>query len=430
MKRVLIISYFFPPISNMGSHRILRFVRHLREVGWEPIVLTGKLTTGPLCDQRLLEKVPKDLEIERIDSVDLTELWAKVARRREGTPATPTGETAPIKTQSLTTFLNRWVMIPDKCFPWIRPAARAGERLIRERNIQAIYSTADPLSDHLVALRLARRTGLPWLAEFRDLWLGSPYFARSHPTPVHRAIHARLERRVVTGAAAVVCLSRGIERYFSSAYPNRRTSILYNCFDPEEYGNGSVSASEKFTILYAGALYSSRSPEPFFAGWARFLTEQRLPPDAAKFVILGGSPDIDLAAMAKRHGIEQSVHLAGRVSHAEALRGMQGATALLAVQSPEDDVHVPGKLFEYIGARRPIFALSRPCETAEIIASNNLGWVAEPEEAAVAAKLADAYSAWRTKGHDGLTLQTAERFGIGERARQLAELLEEISQGS
>jgi hypothetical protein len=131
--------------------------------------------------------------------------------------------------------------------------------------------------------------------------------------------------------------------------------------------------------------------------------------------------------MAKRHGIEQSVHLAGRVSHAEALRRMQGATALLAVQSPDDDVHVPGKLFEYIGARRPIFAMSRPCETAEMIMDEQLGWVAEPEEASVAARLAETYSAWKTRGHDGLAIQSAERFGIRERTRQLADLLEEVS---
>lgn len=427
MKRVLIVSYFFPPVSNMGSHRILRFVRHLREFGWEPTVLTGKLTTGPQCDPCLLEKVPTDINVQRIESADLTELWAKLARRQKSTLSAARNAPAPVKTQGMTTFLNRWVMIPDKCFPWIRPAARVGERLVREKDIQAIFSTADPLSDHLVALRLARRTGLPWLAEFRDLWLGSPYFARSHPTSVHRAIHARLEQRVVAGTSTVVCLSRGIQRYFTSVYPNCRTRMLYNCFDPEEYETAPVPVADKFTVLYAGALYSSRSPEPFFDGWARFLAQYRLAPGAAEFVILGGSPDLDLAAMAKRHEIEQSVHLVGRVSHAEALRRMQGATALLAVQSPEDDVHVPGKLFEYIGARRPIFAMSRPCETAEMVVRHNLGWVAEPEAARVAERLAEVYAAWRTRGHAGLALQSVEQFGVRETTRQLVDLLEEIS---
>jgi glycosyltransferase involved in cell wall biosynthesis len=130
--------------------------------------------------------------------------------------------------------------------------------------------------------------------------------------------------------------------------------------------------------------------------------------------------------MAKRHGIESSVHLAGRVPHTESLRRMQSATALLAVQSPEDDVHVPGKLFEYIGARRPIFAMSRPCETADLIVRNNLGWVADPEEASVAEKLAEAYAAWQARGHAGLALQLADQFGIQERTRQLVDLLEEI----
>src|SRR3989442_8566598 len=174
MKRVLIVSYFFPPASNMGSHRMVRFVRHLREFGWEPVLLTAPdaLAMG-------------DTEIHRVKGADLTALWRK----------TQGGGGGPSRSRGITTFLNRWAMIPDKYFPWIGPAARAGAQI---KNIAAIYSTSDPLSDHLVARRLSRQTGVPFVAEFRDLWLGNPYFARAHPTPLHRALHARLERRVVT----------------------------------------------------------------------------------------------------------------------------------------------------------------------------------------------------------------------------------------
>ena len=426
MKKVLVIAYSFPPVTNMGSHRILRFVRHFREFGWEPVVLTGKLTTGPLCDEKLLAKLPADLDIHRIESPDLTEMWAKLTRRGQpSVPAVATNQSAPVKTQRLTTFLNRWVMIPDKSFPWIRPAAAAGERLIREKNIAAIFSTSDPLSDHLVGLRLTRRTNVPWVAEFRDLWLGSPYLARSHPTPIHRALHARMERRVVAGAKTIVCLSRGIQDYFTAAYPTCKTRSIYNCFDPEEYPPAPAPESGKFTVLYAGALYSSRSPAPFLEGWGRFMAQCRLTPDTAEFVILGGSSDLDLPAMARQYGVEQSVKLAGRVTHIEALRRMQAATVLLAVQSPEDDVHLPGKLFEYAGARRPILALSRPCETAEIITNHQLGWVVEPDASAVAAKLVEVYALWKEKGHAGLATQSAGKFSINESTRQLTALLEE-----
>jgi glycosyltransferase involved in cell wall biosynthesis len=428
MKRVLVIAYFFPPINNMGSQRILRFVRHLREFGWEPVVLTGRLTTGPFCDEKLLAKLPPDLDIHRVACPDLTEIWAKLTQGGSSkVPVVATKQSAPVKTQGLTTFLNRWVMIPDKCFPWIRPAAAAGERLIREKNIAAIFSTADPLTDHLVALRLTRRTGVPWVAEFRDLWLGSPYFARSHPTPIHRAIHARLERRVVAGTKAIVCLSRGIQRYFTAAYPTCTTRSIYNSFDPGEYPAASVPEPGKFSVLYAGALYSSRSPGPFLAGWARFIARRQLAPDAAEFVIVGGSSDLDLAAMTRQNGVESSVNLVGRVAHAEALRRMQAATVLLAVQSPDDDVHLPGKLFEYVGARRPILAISRPCEVTEIIADQQLGWAVEPDEVAIAAKLDEIYAAWKAKGHDGLSLHTVEQFAIRGTTGQLAGLFEEVS---
>jgi glycosyltransferase involved in cell wall biosynthesis len=415
MKRVLIVSYFFPPVSNMGSHRILRFVRHLREFGWEPVVLTGKSAGWTTTDEHLLRQIPTDIEVLRVGGFDLTEIWQKL--RGGGGGQDSVGAT-PSRSQGLTTFLNRWVMIPDKYFPWIRPATQAGAAV---KNIAAIYSTSDPLSDHLVARRIARRTGVPYVAEFRDLWLGSPYFARAHPTSVHRAWHARLERRVVTEAASIVGLSRGIADYFALNY-SKPAEVIYNCFDPGEYGPTAGSDSV-FTVVYAGALYSSRSPEPFLAGFAEFVKHH----PSARFAVVGGSPDLDLPAMVARLGLGGHVELVGRVPHAEALRRMQDASVLLAVQSPEDDVHVPGKLFEYIGARRPILAVSRPCEVAELITRHQLGWVAKPETGDIAAKLTEAHAAWQTRGHDGLALTAADRFGTRARTRQLAELLEKVS---
>jgi glycosyltransferase involved in cell wall biosynthesis len=427
MKRVLIIAYLFPPITNMGSHRILRFVRHFREVGWEPIVLTGEFKGWSQTDEHLLERIPPDIQVHRVGSVDLTGLWQRLRDRgRKGTEMASTAGVVPVRAHGLSTFLNRWVMIPDKYFPWIPPAARVGDDLVRRNQITAIYSTSDPVSDHLVARRISRQTGVPFVAEFRDLWLGSPYFARAHPTPLHRALHARLEKQVVNSTSVVVGLSRGIQQYFATSYPACRSRVIYNCFDPEEYPP-APPPSATFTVLYAGAFYSSRSPEPFMAGFSQFVQRHRLAPSDAKFVIVGGSTDLDLRAMACRQEIEPYVDLVSRLPHKEALARMQSATALLAVQSPEDNVHVPGKLFEYIGARRPIFAMSRPCEVAEMITQHRLGWVAAPDPTDVAAKLDEVYAAWKTLGHAALTIAAADRFGIRETTAQAAALLDEVA---
>jgi glycosyltransferase involved in cell wall biosynthesis len=419
MKRVLIVSYFFPPATNMGSHRILRFVRHLREFGWEPVVLTTGFEGWTLVDDHLVERVPPDVTVHRVASVDLTGLWQKFAKR--GPAQSKTG-VAPVRSQGLTTFLNRWVMIPDKCFPWIGPAARFGQKL----KFDLIYSTSDPLSDHLVARRIAQATGVRYVAEFRDLWLGSPYFARTHPTRLHRALHARLERQVIRGTSAVVSLSRGIQQYFENAYPTCLSRVIYNCFDPEEYP-APAPAAQAFTILYAGALYSSRSPASFLEGFSHFVQKHRLTPAEAKFIIAGGSSDLDLRGMSRKHNVETYVELLGRLPHGEALARMQSATALLTIQSPEDDIHVPGKLFEYIGARRPIFAISQPCEVAAMVTHHQLGWVAEPNPAAVATRLDELYAAWKTRGHNGLAAGAADRFSVRGATGQLAALFDEVT---
>ncbi len=412
MKRVLIVSYFFPPASNMGSHRMVRFVRHLRAFGWEPVVLTSTLEGWPQTDARLLEKVPTDIEMFRVGGVDLTALWQKF--KGGGTPTTAKPTT---QGHGLTTFLNRWVMIPDKFFPWIAQAARVGARV---KDIAAIYSTSDPLSDHLVAQRISRRTGVPFAAEFRDLWLGNPYFARAHPTPLHRALHARLERRVVAGAAAIVGLSRGISEYFEQNY-SKPVNVIYNCFDPADY-SGRVAPSGKFSVLYAGAVYSSRSPEPFFAGFAQFVRQRGLSPEQAEIVWLGDSPDLDLRGMAERAGVTAFVQFVGRVAHAEALQQMRTASVLLTIQSPEDNIHVPGKLFEYVGAGRPILALAQPCELADLVRRHGLGWVCEAQADAVAATLEQVLSTPFTTASIEI-----ERFSTTGTTQVLASLLEKIA---
>lgn len=396
MKRVLIVSYCFPPVTNMGSHRIRRFVRHLPEFGWEPVVLTAPGA----------QETP-GAEIHPVPGVDLTALWRKFKRRPSG------GGSG----QTVTTSLNRWVMIPDKFFPWIKPAARAGAAL---KNIDAIYSTSDPLSDHLVALRISRKTGVPFVAEFRDLWLGNPYFARAHPTPLHRALHARLERRVVNGAAEVVGLSQGIADYFRRNYA-KPVSVIYNCFDPEDY-TGARIPSEKFSVLYAGAVYSSRSPESFFAGFAQFVRRRGLSPEQAEVIWLGDSPDLDLQGMAAHTGVAAFVRFGGRVTHAAALQRMQEASVLLTIQSPEDNIHVPGKLFEYVGAHRPILALAQPCEVADLVRQHALGWVCEPRADAVADTLGKIFSQPAP-----LSRVDIEQFSVTGTTRVLAGLLNRIS---
>ena len=131
--------------------------------------------------------------------------------------------------------------------------------------------------------------------------------------------------------------------------------------------------------------------------------------------------------MTRQQNVEPYVEMLGRLPHREALGRMQSATALLTIQSPEDDVHVPGKLFEYIGARRPIFAISQPCEVADMVAHHQLGWVAEPEPTAIAVKLDELYAAWKTRGHAALAVAAADRFSVRETTRQLAALLDEVA---
>ncbi len=379
MKRALIVYHSFDE-WEMGPIRIRRIARNLARHGYEPVELTSPVTS------RSTGTVPDHIEIIRAKAVDLAELYQRIK------PSSRDDKNKPVsinRSIGLTSTINRWFMVPDKQITWRKPAVAAARAYLREHPVDVIFGSLAPRTNLLVARQLARELNLPSVQEFRDLWTGSPYYHLAQPTALHRRLHARLERAIIQDATRITAVCRGLADHLQNQYrgvARKPIALNYNFYDPEEYRDipaRSTDPNRPMVVSYIGAMYTSRNPFVFFEGMRRFIDQHTIAPSMFRFRWVGsvlGVPQIE--QMMDRLQLRPYIDLEGQRSHPEALAILGASDVSLIIQAPGDNVHIPGKLFEAMGAAVPVLTLSDPCEVTDIITSASSGRVCphNPEE--------------------------------------------------
>jgi glycosyltransferase involved in cell wall biosynthesis len=355
--KILIVAFWFPPANVIGALRVGKLARYLDRRGHQVHVLT----TDVGDDQSSPLEIPK----ERIVYTDYREggSWLDhLVRRPRGHPAAePTGGTEPTPARgaaigtSLRSFLGRHYRglrhIPDTRADWIKTAVPAGRRLIKGWRPDIIFASAPPHSGFIVASRLARAFNIPWIADFRDLWVDNPYYGE----PVwRRPVDAVLERLTLRNAAGLVTVSPIWAEQLRRRH-GKAADVIYNGYAAEDFPELPPRADlgEVLTIRYMGSIYRGfRDPSPVFAAIGL------LPDTHRNRVIVEffcDSHDAIIAAAAA-HGVTDSVVVRPRIPYRQALLLQMQADVLLLLQSNDrrDEGNLPAKLFEYLYARRPI----------------------------------------------------------------------------
>lgn len=394
--RALVVAYHFPPEGSIGTHRTLRLVRHLSEQGWDVTVLTGTAgtyTAGCTIDPQLLSRVPVNVRVVRAPALRPVDRLTSLLSAGPGTPravaAAATVPDGPVERvpqqvsrlrrikQKIDALLN----IPDQHLGWLLPAVSAGLFATAGHRPDVLYSTAPPWSGQLVARALAARLGCPWVADFRDPWARAPW--REGRLTVARRAADLFERLVVRRADAVVFTTRTNLDEFGAFYgATDRFHTVRNGCDPDEFdGVTPMVRDTRFTLLHAGSLYGGRKPTALFAALAALRDRGVI--DAQSFcfrqigrVALGG---FDMAAERDRLGLAGMVELANSQPRRDILREMLGASCLLLLQ-PGTTVSIPGKLFEYMAAGRPILAIAEAGETADLVRASGCGLAVLPDD--------------------------------------------------
>lgn len=346
--KILLISAFFPPYNAIGSVRIGKLAKYLLDQGHDIRVIAAKLeylpATAPL-------EIPKD-------KVSWTR-WINVNRLPSGMvgermDAYRKGESDLGAALSWAGKLFRMFMhLPDAHIGWYPYAMAEAKRLMGQWRPDLIYASAQPYTSLLLAAGLSKKTGIPWVAEFRDLWVDNPYY----PFPAWRRLVDRwMERLVVRTATSLVTVSEPLAEQLRARF-GKPVSVVLNGFDPADFPSLSPSSPPKktFDIVYTGMLYAGRrDPTPLFEAL------QKMGAEAADIrVHFFGRLLPGLKAQVERYGVGGVVRIHEPVSYQESLRLQMEAEVLLLLlwNSPQERGVFTGKLFEYLGARRPILSI-------------------------------------------------------------------------
>jgi len=383
-RRVLVVSHFFPPLAGGGVHRALAWARHLPAHGWAVSVVCAGESDYWVRDASLA--IPEGTEVLRVAGGSAAAAWS---RARGASSARAGGRFAPLRR------LADWWLLPDAYAGWAARARRVVEQRIASGGIDALVTTSPPDSAHLAA---PRAPSVPWVADFRDPWVGLHF--KSPPTRWHRQRQAAMERQVVQSADLVLAASRThLEALRASGLRRDRLEHLPNGFEPAG-DEAAVADPDHLRLVFTGTLSLMEDAATLLdalheLGIALPETRRRLRVD---FV---GPYDADHEDRAAALGLTGVVRFRGNVSHAESRRAQRAAEALLLWKPRASGYRtmVPGKLYEYLDAGRPILALLPEGDEAAALVRRAGGEVVTPGDAAgLARALERRYTHWREHG--------------------------------
>jgi glycosyltransferase involved in cell wall biosynthesis len=379
LKKVLIISYYFPPSGGPGVQRVLKFVKYLPQFGWEPIVLTVQGGDFPARDESLLDEIPPLTKVYRTKIFEPYRLYRKLTGKAATAPVDveniPIGDNRRSLAERIAGFVRETFFIPDARIGWYPYAVPIATEIVKHEKVDAIYSSSPPYSSAVIAREIHKRTGLPWIAGFRDPWIG--FISSPDRWFFPNRIDKYLERSVFEEANLVECAWRGIVKDFQEKYPHvnpLKCLHLPNGFDPEDYPPCDEQSHEKFTVTYTGSMYGRRNPASFLRAVSDLVREGTVNDKKIKLKFVGRF-GAEVQAMFNASSLQSVIEVVPYVTHSESIQQLLKADCLLLVvdESKESSEIVPGKVFEYLGAHRPILALAQKGAIAEILEETKSG---------------------------------------------------------
>lgn len=404
MKNILIIAYYYPPKGGAGVQRTAKFANYLSKFGYNVNVLTVVKDANGLKDDSLNKDIYSEINVYRTDIKETNILNNLLALRNKkisnevedkGNTTSEVIETSyfkrkiknNLKNVAKKSFFNMYNFIyaPDDKKGWIEYALKEGRKIIKEKNIDLIFSTSSPYTSHLIGYELSQEFKIKWIADFRDPWVSNAFVEYGSLT---KKRHEKLESKIIKNADKVISVSEPIVRDFINRYKNEEKNKFYiitNGYDENDFCNFSLEDKNKkdeFVILHNGSLYGEkRTPEKIFAAVENLINSNKIPAEKVKFKFLGeiGSEHKKIVDYYENK-YPGMVECKDYVPHEESLREMSKADALLLFihEGKGTEGIYTGKIFEYIRAGKPIIALVPDGVARDLIISTNTGFVAYP----------------------------------------------------
>lgn len=377
MKKVLVITYYWPPAGGPGVQRWLKFVKYLRDFDVEPIVYIPENPEYPLLDDTFKDEIPSDITIYKhpiFEPYRLASLFSKKKTKRISAGIIQT------KNQSFLEKLMLWIrgnlFIPDARKYWIKPSSRFLTEILDKEGIDTIITTGPPHSVHLIGNELKKRKNIKWIADFRDPWTSIGYHKKLKLTTLSKNRHKELERLVLKNADKIVVTSHTTMEEFQDI-TNRPIKVITNGFDNVK--PNQVKLDEKFTISHIGSMLTGRNPKNLWKALGELIKENKNLRGTLSLQFIGVVSD-DVMASIKEFGLDGHTKVVGYVSHEEAIQYQQKSQVLLLAEIDAEETQgiIPGKLFEYMAAERPILGIGpENWEVTKIVAETKTGAIFE-----------------------------------------------------
>ncbi len=376
MKKVLIITYYWPPAGGPGVQRWLKFVKYLRDFDVEPVVYIPENPSYPIIDNSLEDQVPGNIKIikkEIFEPYSIAEIFSKKDTETisSGIISKEENQSALQKTML---FIRGNFFIPDARKFWIKPSVKFLEKELKNDDYHAIITTGPPHSLHLIGLKLKKDLDLKWIADFRDPWTQIGYHEKLKLTETARKKHESLESEVLNTADHIITTSFTTRDEFTSK-TQKPISVITNGYDIDV--NEKPINSSGFKIAHVGSLLSGRNPIVLWKVIAELVTEDEEFKNHFS-LILAGKISEEVEESIIEYGLQSFLKKEGYVNHSQAVQIQRDSSLLLLIEIDSEETRgiIPGKLFEYLSSRKPILAIGPEKWDAErIIKETNSGEV-------------------------------------------------------
>jgi len=424
-KKVLIITYYWPPAGGPGVQRWLKFVKYLPDYGIEPIVYIPENPNYPIEDQSLIDEASEDLTILK-QPIKEPYRFANILSNKSSKQISK-GVIPKQKKQSFIEKLMLYIrgnfFIPDARKAWIKPSVSYLSEYIQQKNIQTIITTGPPHSMHLIGLQLKNRLDIKWIADFRDPWTTIGYHKQLKLSKVSREKHLKLEQEVLNTADQIIVTSNNTLQEFEQK-TSQPISVITNGYD--KHSVEKPEKDSKFTLSHIGTLLSERNPKLLWKVLLELIEESKDFKNSFQLNLIGVVSDEVLESIYDI-GLKKHVNFIGYVNHDEAIKAQLSSQLLLLIEINSDDTKaiIPGKLFEYMVSNTPILALGpKGSDVEQLIKTTNTGSYFNYEDKDQLKKQILLYfDAYKTSGLKTQPIGL-QKYSRKELTKQLALLIE------
>ncbi len=373
MKKILFVTYYWPPSGGAGVQRALKFVKYLPEFGVQPYVLTvdEKKASYPFTDITLANEIPSSVNVRRTDTSEPFGIYSRLT----GKKSIPTGfsnESNPGLIQKSSRFIRGNFFIPDARRGWVKFALNEAQKIIDIENIETVITTSPPHSAQLIGLELKKiyKDRIKWIADLRDPWTDIYYYNEFHHLNFAKLKDQRYESEVLNKADSVVTVSNELKELFKTKTSGKKNIyVIPNGYDEEDFifkSQEIKSPDDTFIISYTGTLAESYNPKVFFHALKK--VREMFPGTGIKLRFVG-NPSSSLIDYAGSISLSGNLELIPAVSHDESVKYLLKSDSLLLVipDVEKDKGILTGKLFEYLASRKPVICIGPPDGEAAFI---------------------------------------------------------------